>query len=329
MDQNTEMNQFIPIVSGNRLSIDGDAVVKEYRGEADAYYREHAILERLSRTDPALPLPRCLPGCTPGVLRTGYIQGISGVDAVSMGNAREMLWALGDFLRQLHLLDTCLVSDVVPGTGRVIVHGDFAHHNCLMSEDGKRLMAVLDWETVHLGSELEDLSWCEHQFLNSFPHHAAAASALYEGYGQRFDWELRRAVFEGRMQELTDGCRKRQPSSQGGQMLGIMNFRDSGEAAAFVAALSRFLNSPSGSHYLEQPLRIVGTSRQEFWLSEAAINATAEAFGCARLKAVSHPGRLPPAARTLIETPGLPAWGIREAERNLSLNFPSVPIDPH
>ena len=322
MDQNAQVDPFIRIASGNRLSIDGGAVIKEYRGEVAAYYREHAILERLSRKDPALPLPRCLPGCKPGALRTDYIQGISGVAAVSMGEAREMLWALGDFLRQLHLLDTRLVSDVVPGTGTVIVHGDFAHYNCLMSEDGKRLMAVLDWETAHLGSEVEDLSWCEHQFLNRFPHHAAAASALYEGYGQRFDWELRRTVFEGRMQELTDGRRERQPSSHGGQMLGIMNFNDSGEAAAFIAALSRFLKSPSGSHYMEQPVRIHASSRQELWLSEAAINATAEAFGCARLKAVSNPSRMPPAARPVIETPRLPAWGLVEAEQNLSLNFP-------
>lgn len=38
-----------------------------------------------------------------------------------------------------------------------LVHGDFRHGNLMIAPDGVR--AVLDWEIVHIGDPLEDLSW--------------------------------------------------------------------------------------------------------------------------------------------------------------------------
>lgn len=52
-----------------------------------------------------------------------------------------------------------------------LVHGDFKPGNTLIADD--EVVAVLDWETVHLGDPLEDLAWVtnplrarEHQIPN-------------------------------------------------------------------------------------------------------------------------------------------------------------------
>jgi len=45
-----------------------------------------------------------------------------------------------------------------PVAGRItIVHGDFRYGNLLY--EGKRINALLDWEMVHLGDPVEDLTW--------------------------------------------------------------------------------------------------------------------------------------------------------------------------
>ncbi len=44
-----------------------------------------------------------------------------------------------------------------PAAETTVVHGDFRHGNLIVGPDGLR--AVLDWELVHVGDPLEDLSW--------------------------------------------------------------------------------------------------------------------------------------------------------------------------
>jgi aminoglycoside phosphotransferase (APT) family kinase protein len=44
-----------------------------------------------------------------------------------------------------------------PPSAATVVHGDFRLGNLIVGPDGLR--AVLDWELVHLGDPLEDLSW--------------------------------------------------------------------------------------------------------------------------------------------------------------------------
>ena len=44
-----------------------------------------------------------------------------------------------------------------PPSATTVVHGDFRNGNLVVGPDGLR--AVLDWELVHLGDPLEDLSW--------------------------------------------------------------------------------------------------------------------------------------------------------------------------
>jgi aminoglycoside phosphotransferase (APT) family kinase protein len=44
-----------------------------------------------------------------------------------------------------------------PATTTTLVHGDFKAGNVLL--DGDRVVAILDWETAHLGDPLEDIGW--------------------------------------------------------------------------------------------------------------------------------------------------------------------------
>lgn len=58
---------------------------------------------------------------------------------------------------ELALVHDWLRSNAPTTPRRVLVHGDFKPGNVLMHEG--RVVALLDWETAHLGSPLEDLGW--------------------------------------------------------------------------------------------------------------------------------------------------------------------------
>ena len=76
------------------------------------------------------------------------------------------------------------MARALPGTGAVIVHGEFGHHNVLTSPDGAELVAALDWEEARLGDPITDLAWREYQFRNRFERRASAIPKLFEGYAQ-------------------------------------------------------------------------------------------------------------------------------------------------
>lgn len=58
---------------------------------------------------------------------------------------------------ELALISTWLRSHAPTTDRRVLVHGDFKPGNILVKDGG--VEALLDWETAHLGSPLEDLGW--------------------------------------------------------------------------------------------------------------------------------------------------------------------------
>jgi aminoglycoside phosphotransferase (APT) family kinase protein len=191
-----------PALSGNSVAWDGTAVVKQYGTNLGNYYRELALLTQLQQ----LPVAHVVPGSRPGHLRLGYIDGLNGLDLVEAGYATKLLYAMGHFLRQLHTVDPQRVADVLPGTGTVIVHGDFAPYNCLMDHEGTRLLAVLDWEVAHLGSPVTDLAWCEWQFRTKYPHYSWALSNLFEGYGEEPAWSVRQAALLAWLDDLRQGA---------------------------------------------------------------------------------------------------------------------------
>lgn len=70
---------------------------------------------------------------------------------------REVLDELGEPHPAFELAFRWLAEHRPPPTRRTVVHGDFRLGNLLVGPGG--LVAVLDWELVHVGEPLEDLAW--------------------------------------------------------------------------------------------------------------------------------------------------------------------------
>lgn len=167
-----------PATSGNGVSWDGEAVVKRFVRPC-SLETEKFVINSLG----GLPVPRLLADAEPGTLRMRFVEGLPGREAVEAGMAGKVLLALGEFLLRLHQLDTAPYSGELHGVGEVLVHGDFAHYNCLFETESGKLAAVLDWEGAYLGDRFTDLAWCEFQFRNRFPQQAWAVQNLFQGYG--------------------------------------------------------------------------------------------------------------------------------------------------
>jgi hypothetical protein len=104
----------------------------------------------------------------------------------------------------------------------------------------------------------------------------------------------------------------------------VMEFAHHDEAAAFVAALSRFLHSPAGIGDAQQ-------SRIEVWarspvaaegvllfLSDTALRAAKDAFSPVPIARTIKRESLPDESFLIIEGGVTPAWGAAEASARLS-----------
>lgn len=100
-------------------------------------------------------------------------------------------------------------------------------------------------------------------------------------------------------------------------------FPDRAQAAAFVAALSRFVRGPRGTPYRDAARGAVVWSRTrsdsdavDLYLSDAALRATTEAFGAPSVLEVVDRSALP-AECALLFTSTSPAWGMEQADEHL------------
>ena len=95
------------------------------------------------------------------------------------------------------------------------------------------------------------------------------------------------------------------------------------EAAAFVAALSRFLASPAGHPYRESALpaevrgRPWSTDGFELYLSERALAAAATVFSPVPVTEICPRGALPSGCVLVLDA-AVSAWGLGEAQEHLS-----------
>jgi hypothetical protein len=100
-------------------------------------------------------------------------------------------------------------------------------------------------------------------------------------------------------------------------------FPDRAQAAAFVAALSRFVGGPRGTPYRDASRGAAVWSRTrsdsdavDLYLSDAALRATIEAFGAPTVLEVVDLAALP-AECALLFTSTSAAWGMEQADERL------------
>lgn len=294
--------------SGNSVSWDGSAVVKRHASGPLAGLREIAVLSRLAD----LPVPHVRPGTRAGALRLGYVAGVPATAAIDAGLGSRVLRAMGKVLRSVQRVD-CARFGVATGTG-VVIHGDFAPYNVLVTEDGTEIRAIVDWEAAHVGDPLVDLAWCEWQCQRLFPRHGYALPHLFAGFGGSPSRDALGAALRTRMSELTRGGIDPLVLAPAQRFHAIV-FVDRQEASAFVAALSRAALAPFRAGPTEVPAEIwvapwTGAERR------VLMNATATAVA----SSVFH---LPPDAEVVDVLPidaqlaflagHIPAMGVNDA----------------
>jgi hypothetical protein len=100
-------------------------------------------------------------------------------------------------------------------------------------------------------------------------------------------------------------------------------FPDRAQAAAFVAALSRFVRGPRGAPYRDTTRGAIVWSRTrddsdgvDLYLSDAALRATIEAFGAPAVLETVDQSALPPEC-ALLFTGTSPGWGMEQADEQL------------
>jgi aminoglycoside phosphotransferase len=296
-----------PDRSGNTVSWDGSAVVKRHASGPAAALRELAVLARVAD----LPVPRVLPGTRADSLRLRYIVGVPATAAIEAGHGSRVLRSMGEAIRAVQGVDPsrfCAAAEA-----GVVVHGDFATYNVIVSEDGSEVRAIVDWEAAHVGDSLVDLAWCEYQFQRLFPRHGYAIPQLFAGFGASPSRAALDAALHARLSELARGALA--PSAiAAAQRFRVITFADPHEAAAFVAALSRATLAPFRTAPAAVPAEVwvvpgADDARQVLVNETAAAVATA-VFGVPPAEVIDGP---PIDARLAFLAGHVPAMGVSDA----------------
>ena len=184
--------------------IDG-RVEKTYDGErrwANAS-RELACLTALAGRLPVakvvqhdLSIPRLMLGALPGR---------HGQELLDEGHASQVLRLVGQMLDALHRLPPACVHGL-DGSGPVIVHGDFGPQNMLFDLDTDRVTGVVDWESAHRGSPVEDLAWTEWIVRMHHPSAVYALDDLFAATTCRPSWSERQTAMVRQIRALLDYC---------------------------------------------------------------------------------------------------------------------------
>ena len=183
----------------------GELVEKTYDGPRrwDNSRREHACLTALAERIPVAVVVRH--DITIPQLTMTALPGNHGQDLIDEGHAVPVLRLVGATLASLH----ALTVDAVPGLegdGTVIVHGDFGPQNMLFELERDAVTGVLDWESAHVGSPIEDLAWAEWLVRMHHPRAVAALDALFTGAGRRPSWPERQASMVQQARNVLSYC---------------------------------------------------------------------------------------------------------------------------
>jgi hypothetical protein len=100
----------------------------------------------------------------------------------------------------------------------------------------------------------------------------------------------------------------------------VVSFEDTSDAAAFIAALSRFLCSPVGNWYFERADALEVWSHAavdvvQLFLSGGALEAASAAFPPVLVDGLRRGAFIPGDSALMIGGERVPAWGLRDVER--------------
>jgi hypothetical protein len=167
------------------------SVRKAYLGTLAAGRR---AVELISLTHMAghIPVPVVLPGGGKHTLAYEFVDGLNGQRLIRDGQAGLALRLCGAVLRRLQAVDASALKGILPGTGDVIVHGDFGPQNVLIRPAQHDVSAVIDWEFCHLGHPIEDLAWAEWTVRRHYRYALGFLPELFAGYGHEPGWAERR-----------------------------------------------------------------------------------------------------------------------------------------
>ncbi len=131
-----------------------------------------------------------------------FINGIHAMDLLHSDYSMQIQNLCGKALRELQEISPETLRGKVPGGGPIIVNGDFSVKNILVSQDYSKIVAVLDWEQVHLGNKLEDLCWHELVLRLNSPQASELMNAFFEGYGEIPPWKARQKGMLHRLDKI-------------------------------------------------------------------------------------------------------------------------------
>jgi hypothetical protein len=138
-------------------------------------------------------------------LTLGLLPGRHGQELIAEGHTPSVLRLTGEALVALQRVSPTTVPGL-SGEGSVVVHGDFGPQNMLFDVNADRVTGVLDWESAHVGSPIEDLAWAEWIVRMHHPEAVDALDALFEAAQQRPPWAQRQAAMLHQIEGLIRYC---------------------------------------------------------------------------------------------------------------------------
>ena len=133
------------------------------------------------------------------------LPGRHGQDLLDDGHASQVLRLVGSTLASLQTIAVEAVPGLV-GEGTVVVHGDFGPQNMLFDLQADTVTGVLDWESAHVGSPIEDLAWTEWIVRMHHPDAVDTLDHLFAAATQRPSWSQRHAAMMHQCEAVLAYC---------------------------------------------------------------------------------------------------------------------------
>jgi len=194
----------------NSTFLEGESVIKHFKADSseDGYTNEVTALRVLSGK---LPIPKLISSDPQQQkIRTELVAGIHAADIIDASSINQVHQRCGELLANLHALPVELFPRQPNSPDDVIVHGDFNTKNILVSESSHAIVALLDWEQVHLGNPLEDLCWYEWVLRRNHSGNSASdpLKHFYMGYSTHPSWPDRHQGILDRLNSIIDGLKE-------------------------------------------------------------------------------------------------------------------------